>query len=73
MQTVFFKYQLEDKGTRKVKKTNITTEKGCLLEEDIKYVVNDAEKFTEENNKIKEYIDARNGLELFVYNLKNIM
>jgi len=34
-------------------------------------MVREAEEFAEEDKKVKERIDARNGLESYVYNLKN--
>merc|ERR1712154_162438 len=35
--------------------------------------VREAEEFAEEDKKVKERIDARNGLESYLYNLKNTM
>jgi len=61
----------EDKGTGKAEKITITAEKGRLSEEDIERMVREAEEFAEEDKKVKELIDARNGLESYVYNLKN--
>merc|ERR1712086_843315 len=63
----------EDKGTGKAEKIPITAEKGRLSEEDIERMVREAEEFAEEDKKVKERIDARNGLESFVYNLKNTL
>merc|ERR1712141_141778 len=40
-------------------------------EEEIERMVREAEQFAEEDKKVKERIDARNGLESYVYNLKN--
>merc|ERR1711990_810683 len=61
----------EDKGTGKAEKITITAEKGRLSEEEIERMVKEAEEFAEEDKKVKERIDARNGLESYVYNLKN--
>jgi len=61
----------EDKGTGKAEKITITAEKGRLSEEDIERMVKEAEEFAEEDKKVKDRIDARNGLESYVYNLKN--
>merc|ERR1712099_168179 len=44
---------------------------GRLSEEEIERMVREAEEFAEEDKKVKERIDARNGLESYVYNLKN--
>jgi heat shock protein 5 len=61
----------EDKGTGKAEKITITAEKGRLSEEDIERMVQEAEQFAEEDKRVKDRIDARNGLESYVYNLKN--
>jgi len=63
----------EDKGTGKAEKITITAEKGRLSEEDIDRMVREAEQYAEEDKNVKERIDARNGLESYVYNLKNQM
>merc|ERR1711971_465194 len=63
----------EDKGTGKAEKITITAEKGRLSEEEIERMVNEAEEFAEEDRKVKEKIDARNGLESYLYNLKNTL
>merc|ERR1711912_169092 len=54
----------EDKGTGKSEKITITAEKGRLSE---------AEQFAEEDKKVKDRIDGRNGLEGYCYNLKNTL
>merc|ERR1712179_646251 len=51
----------------------ITAEKGRLSEEEIERMVREAEEFAEEDKKVKERIDARNGLESYLYNLKNTL
>merc|ERR1712028_254380 len=61
----------EDKGTGKAEKITITAEKGRLSDEEIERMVKEAEDYAEEDKKIKDRIDARNGLESYVYNLKN--
>jgi len=61
----------EDKGTGKAEKITITAEKGRLSEEDIERMVREAEQYAEEDRNVKDRIDARNGLESYVYNLKN--
>merc|ERR1712124_169623 len=63
----------EDKGTGKAEKITITAEKGRLSEDEIERMVREAEEFAEEDKKVKERIDARNGLESFLYNLKNTL
>merc|ERR1712228_899317 len=63
----------EDKGTGKAEKITITAEKGRLSEEDIERMVREAEEHAEEDKKVKDRIDARNGLESYLYNLKNTL
>jgi heat shock protein 5 len=63
----------EDKATGKAEKITITAEKGRLSEEDIERMVREAEEFAEEDKKVKARIDAKNGLEGYLYNLKNTL
>mmetsp|Transcript_7242 Transcript_7242/g.9161 ORF Transcript_7242/g.9161 Transcript_7242/m.9161 type:complete len:661 (+) Transcript_7242:58-2040(+) len=63
----------EDKGTGKAEKITITAEKGRLSEEEIERMVQEAEQYADEDRKVKERIDARNGLESYLYNLKNTL
>merc|ERR1719276_575563 len=63
----------EDKGTGKAEKITITAEKGRLSEEDIERMVREAEEFAEEDKKVKARIDSKNGLEGYLYNLKNTL
>merc|ERR1712029_337480 len=61
----------EDKGTGKKEQITITAEKGRLSEEEIERMVKEAEMYADEDKKVKERIDAKNGLESYLYNLKN--
>ena len=61
----------EDKGTGKAEQITITSDKGRLSEEEIDRMIREAEEYAEEDRKVKERIDARNGLESYLYNLKN--
>merc|ERR1712159_297350 len=61
----------EDKGTGKAEKITITAEKGRLSEEEIARMVEEAEEFAEEDRKVKERVDKRNGLEGYAYSLRN--
>jgi endoplasmic reticulum chaperone BiP len=63
----------EDKGTGKAEKITITAEKGRLSEDEIERMVKEAEMYAEEDKKVKGRIDARNGLESYLYNLKNTL
>uniref|UniRef100_A0A667ZI83 Endoplasmic reticulum chaperone BIP n=1 Tax=Myripristis murdjan TaxID=586833 RepID=A0A667ZI83_9TELE len=61
----------EDKGTGNKDKITITNDQNWLTPEDIERMVNDAERFADEDKKLKERIDARNELESYAYSLKN--
>ncbi|KAI2494050.1 hypothetical protein MHU86_20493 [Fragilaria crotonensis] len=63
---------LAEQGTGKAEKITITAEKGRLSEEEIERMVREAEEFAEEDKKVKERIDARNGLESYLYNLNTL-
>merc|ERR1711951_95307 len=60
-----------EKGSGKVEKITITNDKGRLSNEDIERMVNDAEKFKDEDDKQKDRISAKNGLESYIFNLKS--
>ncbi|RXN34230.1 78 kDa glucose-regulated [Labeo rohita] len=61
----------EDKGTGNKNKITITSDQNRLTPEEIERMVNEAERFTDEEKKLKERIDARNELEYYAYSLKN--
>jgi len=61
----------EDKGTGKKEKITITNDQNRLSPEDIEKMVNDAEKFADEDKKVKERVEARNELESYAYSMKN--
>merc|ERR1711988_949444 len=63
----------EDKGTGKKEKITITADKGRLSAEDIERMVREAEEFADEDKKVQGRITARNGLESYLYNLKNTL
>merc|ERR1711915_737380 len=58
------------KSTGKQNKITITNDKGRLSKEEIERMVNDAEKFKDEDNKQKDRISAKNGLESYCFNMK---
>jgi len=62
-----------DKGTGKAEKITITADKGRLSEEEIERMVREAEEFAEEDKKVQQRINAKNGLESYLYNLKNTL
>jgi len=57
----------------KREKITITNEKGRLSKEDIEKMVQEAEKFKDEDNKIKARIEAKNGLENYCFQMKNTL
>lgn len=61
----------EDKGTGNKNKITITNDHNRLSPEDIERMINDAEKFAEDDKKVKEAVEARNELEGYAYSLKN--
>merc|ERR1719234_1408300 len=61
----------EDKGTGKKEKITITNDQNRLSPEDIERMVKDAETFADEDNKMKEKVDAKNEFESYAYSLKN--
>ncbi|OZC08012.1 hypothetical protein X798_05008 [Onchocerca flexuosa] len=61
----------EDKGTGNKNKITITNDHNRLSPEDIERMINDAEKFADDDKKIKEQVEARNELESYAYSLKN--
>jgi len=67
------KVSAEDKGSGNKGGVTITAEKGRLSEDDINRMVKEAEQFAEEDKKVRERIEARNGLESYLYGLKNTL
>merc|ERR1719309_583110 len=65
------KVSAEDKGTGNVEKIVINNDQNRLTPEDIERMINDAEKFADEDKKVKEKVEARNELESYAYSLKN--
>jgi L1 cell adhesion molecule like protein len=61
----------QDKSSGKSKNITITNDKGRLTKEQIEEMVKKAEQFKDEDNKLRENIEAKNGLENYLYNLKN--
>jgi len=59
-----------DKSTGKQNKITITNDKGRLSKEEIERMVNDAEKFKAEDEKQKDRISSKNGLESYCFNMK---
>jgi len=60
-----------EKGTGKSNKITITNDKGRLSKDEIERMVNDAEKYKDEDEKEKNRITARNSAESYAYSLRN--
>jgi len=60
-----------DKGTGKEEKITITADKGRLSQEEIDRMVAEAEEFADEDKKVQQRITAKNGLESYLYSMKN--
>jgi len=63
----------EDKKTGNKNKITITNDQGRLSKEDIEQMVRDAEKYSAEDKKHQDRIQAKNGLEGLAYSLKQTM
>ena len=62
----------EDKsGSGKKSNITITNDKGRLSKDEIDQMVKDAEKYKEQDDELRGKIESKNGLESYVYNLKN--
>ena len=63
----------EDKASKKNNKITITNDKGRLSKNDIDRLVNEAEKYKADDEKIRQKIEAKNNLESTAYHMKNTM
>jgi len=62
-----------EKSTGKVNKITITNDKTRLSKEDIERLVKDAEKFKDEDEKLRSRVEAKNQLEQFCYSMRTTM
>ena len=60
-----------EKSTGKSQKITITNEKGRLSKDDIERMVAESEKYAAEDKARMETIEAKNGLESYLYNARN--
>jgi len=60
-----------EKSTGKSQKITITNEKGRLNKDDIERMVQEAETSAEEDKARMECVEAKNGLESYIYNARN--
>ncbi|EDQ86902.1 uncharacterized protein MONBRDRAFT_27678 [Monosiga brevicollis MX1] len=61
----------EDKGTGSKESITITNDQNRLTPDDIERMVQEAERFADEDKKVKERVESRNELESYLYGLKN--
>merc|ERR1712135_246265 len=57
-------------GTGKENKITITNDKGRLSKEEIERMVNDAEKYKQEDEAQKDRVQAKNELESYAFQMK---
>lgn len=60
-----------EKGVGKSETISITNDKGRLTKEEIEKMIQDAEKFADEDKAIKERIDAKHALQNYIYTMRN--
>merc|ERR1712174_185973 len=60
-----------EKGTGKSEKITIRNDKGRLSSEQIEEMLKQAEQFAEEDKQALERTQAKNGLESYIYNVRN--
>jgi L1 cell adhesion molecule like protein len=60
-----------EKSTGKYDNITVTNDKGRLSKEDIEKMVEEAERFKEDDEKAKEIIDSKNNYESLVYQMKS--
>merc|ERR1712150_370867 len=60
----------KDKNTGKDEKITIKHDKGRLSQEEVERMVSDAEKYAKEDEAQRSRIEAKNGLESYVFNMK---
>ncbi len=63
----------KEESTGKTNNIKITNDKGRLSKEQIEEMVKAAEKFKEEDEKLKLVVEARNDLENYLYGVRNSM
>ena len=65
--------EASDKGSGKKENITIKNDKGRLSAEDIQNMLDEAEKYKEEDEKNKEIIDSKNELESTIYQTKSVL
>ena len=60
-----------DKGTGKSEKITVTNDKGLLTPDEIERIIQEAEKFADEDRKTKERTAAKNALEGYLHSMRS--
>lgn len=60
----------EDKATTNKEKITITNDQNRLSKEDIERMIQDSERFADDDKKVRDRVEARNELESYAYSLK---
>jgi heat shock protein 5 len=61
----------KEEGSGNVESITITNDKGRLTPEEIEAMIQDAEKFADQDKELKAMIDAKNSLENYIYTMRN--
>mmetsp|Transcript_27111 Transcript_27111/g.105528 ORF Transcript_27111/g.105528 Transcript_27111/m.105528 type:complete len:661 (-) Transcript_27111:638-2620(-) len=61
----------EEKGSKRKESIVIKNDKGRLSEEEIERMVQEAEEFADEDDKLKKKIEAKNNLENYLFSMKS--
>merc|ERR1711924_161370 len=62
--------QATDQGTGNTEKITITNDKGRLSEQQIEKMVREAEMFAEQDQKVKERVDAKNAFDNYMHSME---
>ena len=65
--------EARDKGTNANAKITITNDKGRLSKEEVERLVKQAEKFKDQDEKLRKKVEAKNGLEAYCVNIKHTL
>eukprot|EP00792_Barthelona_sp_PAP020_P006642 TRINITY_DN3046_c1_g2_i2.p1 TRINITY_DN3046_c1_g2~~TRINITY_DN3046_c1_g2_i2.p1 ORF type:complete len:650 (+),score=220.52 TRINITY_DN3046_c1_g2_i2:240-2189(+) len=60
-----------DKGTGNSNDIVITNDQGRLSKEEIERMIEEEELYKEEDEKLRQQVESKNGLETYVYNMRN--
>uniref|UniRef100_J3LM16 Uncharacterized protein n=1 Tax=Oryza brachyantha TaxID=4533 RepID=J3LM16_ORYBR len=60
-----------DRATDKLERITISGDERKISKDEIERMIHKADEFADEDRRVKERVDARNSLELYVYSMKN--